>query len=150
MLRIDINSQPGGQPYGIPIDNPFAANACCNVNGTGTRNCPEIYAFGLRNPWRWSFDRQTGTQWVADVGQASYEEINIVTRGGNYGWDHREGGYGQQQEDDLRALAEVIAPFYENYGLHLRDIVLMKEVQQSQGCVLRVLEERENSSTVSL
>lgn len=93
MLRIDVNSQPGGQSYGIPTGNPFAANARCNVNGTGTQNCPEIYALGLRNPWRWSFDRQSGTQWVADVGQGSYEEINIVTRGGNYGWDHREGSH---------------------------------------------------------
>jgi len=93
MLRIDVNSQPGGQPYGIPADNPFAINPRCNADGTGTQNCPEIYALGLRNPWRWSFDRLTGTQWVADVGQGSYEEINIVTRGGNYGWDHREGAH---------------------------------------------------------
>jgi len=93
MLRIDVNSQPGGQPYGIPTDNMFPGNPRCNVNGTGTQNCPEIYAIGLRNPWRWSFDRQTGTQWVADVGQGSWEEINILTRGGNYGWDHREGAH---------------------------------------------------------
>lgn len=93
MLRINVDSQPGGQPYGIPSDNPFVGNLLCNLNGTGTQNCPEIYALGLRNPWRWSFDRQTGTQWVADVGQGSWEEINILTRGGNYGWDHREGAH---------------------------------------------------------
>jgi len=93
MLRIDVNSQPGGQPYGIPADNMFPANPRCNVNGSGAQNCPEIYALGLRNPWRWSFDRQTGTQWVADVGQGSWEEINILTRGGNYGWDNREGAH---------------------------------------------------------
>ncbi len=93
MLRIDVNSQPGGQPYGIPADNMFPANARCNVNGTGTQNCPEIYALGLRNPWRWSFDRQTGQQWVGDVGQGSFEEIDIITRGGNYGWDNREGAH---------------------------------------------------------
>ncbi|MBH0205578.1 MAG: hypothetical protein HP498_07130, partial [Nitrospira sp.] len=94
MLRIDVDSQPGGQPYGLPVDNMFPGNPRCNLNGSGTQNCPEIYAMGLRNPWRWSFDRQTGTQWVADVGQGAWEEINIVTRGGgNYGWDHREGAH---------------------------------------------------------
>jgi uncharacterized repeat protein (TIGR03806 family) len=93
MLRIDVDSQPGGQPYGLPADNMFPGNPRCNLNGSGTQNCPEIYAMGLRNPWRWSFDRQTGTQWVADVGQGAWEEINIVTRGGNYGWDHREGAH---------------------------------------------------------
>jgi glucose/arabinose dehydrogenase len=93
MLRIDVSLQPAGQPYGIPGDNPFVGNPRCNANGTGTQDCPEIYALGLRNPWRWSFDRQTGTQWVADVGQGEWEEINIITRGGNYGWDHREGAH---------------------------------------------------------
>ena len=93
MLRIDVNSQPSGQPYGIPSDNPYAGNPRCNADGTGTQNCPEIYALGLRNPWRWSFDRPTGTQWVADVGQGAWEEIDIVTRGGNYGWDYREGAH---------------------------------------------------------
>lgn len=93
MLRIDVNSQPGGQAYGIPADNMFPGNPRCNLNGSGTQNCPEIFAIGLRNPWRWSFDRQTGTQWVADVGQGAWEEINILTRGGNYGWDHREGAH---------------------------------------------------------
>lgn len=75
------------------------------------------------------------------LGVPAYHQNEVV---GMIGVANREGGYGQQQEDDLRALAEVIAPFYENYGLHLRDIVLMEEVQQSQGRVLRVLEEREN------
>jgi len=93
MLRIDVNSQPGGAPYAIPPDNPFGINPRCNVNGTGTQNCPEIYAIGLRNPWRWSFDRQTGQQWVGDVGQGSFEEIDIIERGGNYGWDIREGAH---------------------------------------------------------
>jgi uncharacterized repeat protein (TIGR03806 family) len=93
MLRIDVDSRPGGQPYGLPADNMFPGNPRCNVNGSGTQACPEIYAMGLRNPWRWSFDRQTGTQWVADVGQGSWEEIDILTRGGNYGWDNREGAH---------------------------------------------------------
>ena len=96
MLRIDVDQQPGGAAYGIPggaTGNPFAGNPRCNVDGTGTQNCPEIYALGLRNPWRWSFDRQTGVLWLADVGQSSFEEIDIIARGGNYGWDSREGAH---------------------------------------------------------
>ena len=94
MLRIDVDSQPGGAPYGIPMGatgNPFQTSARCNVDGTGTQNCPEIYALGLRNPWRWSFDRHTGDLWLGDVGQGDFEEIDVIARGANYGWDIREG-----------------------------------------------------------
>jgi uncharacterized repeat protein (TIGR03806 family) len=90
MLRIDVESRPGGAPYAIPADNPFANNPRCNTDGTGAQSCPEIYALGLRNPWRWSFDL-TGDLWVGDVGQRGFEEINVVSRGANYGWDLREG-----------------------------------------------------------
>jgi uncharacterized repeat protein (TIGR03806 family) len=96
MLRIDVDTQPGGAPYGIPdgaTGNPFAGNALCNADGSGTEPCPEIYALGFRNPWRWSFDAATGALWVADVGQSAYEEIDVVERGGNYGWDIREAGH---------------------------------------------------------
>ena len=96
MLRIDVDTQPGGAPYGIPAGatgNPFAGNPLCNVDGTGTQDCPEIYALGFRNPWRWSFDRQTDELWVGDVGQDAFEEIDRVERGGNYGWDVREGAH---------------------------------------------------------
>ena len=88
MLRIDVD----GTPYGIPPDNPFAASSVlCGTNGTGTSNCPEIFAVGFRNPWRWSFDRDTGDLWVADVGQGALEEVDRVTLGGNYGWRCFEG-----------------------------------------------------------
>jgi uncharacterized repeat protein (TIGR03806 family) len=91
MIRIDISAGANGMLYRIPADNPFAANAPCGTNGTGTANCPEIYAWGLRNPWRWSFDRQTGALWVGDVGQNAIEEVSRVVRGGNYGWRCFEG-----------------------------------------------------------
>ena len=92
MLRIDVNSQPGGQPYGdsdrqhVPVRIRAAMSTA-----SGLQNCPEIYALGFRNPWRWSFDAPTGNLWVGDVGQGSFEEIDIVQRGGNYGWDDARG-----------------------------------------------------------
>ncbi len=82
MLRIDVD---GAAPYTIPPSNPFAGNAVCPAAGRTTGACPEIYALGFRNPWRWSFDRENGELWVADVGQGRYEEVNRVTLGGNYG-----------------------------------------------------------------
>jgi uncharacterized repeat protein (TIGR03806 family) len=90
MLRIDIDGSTGAVPYRIPTGNPFAGNMLCNA-GAGSQNCPEIYAYGLRNPWRWSFDRGSGELWVGDVGQNSLEEVDRVVAGGNYGWRCFEG-----------------------------------------------------------
>lgn len=87
ILRIDVN---GTAPYAIPDTNPFRGNTEC-AGGSGTAACPEIFAWGLRNPWRFSFDRTTGDLWVGDVGQGNWEEINRVTGGQNYGWNEREG-----------------------------------------------------------
>lgn len=79
ILRIDVDQ---GKPYGIPKDNPFQAG----------KERPEIYAYGMRNPWRMSFDRGGRHElFAADIGQTLYEEIDIITRGGNYGWFIREG-----------------------------------------------------------
>jgi glucose/arabinose dehydrogenase len=87
MLRIDVN---GGDPYAIPSTNPYAGSA----NGPDDPR-PEIWAIGLRNPWRYSFDRETGDFYIGDVGQGDWEEINVQpasSRGGeNYGWNIYEG-----------------------------------------------------------
>lgn len=78
ILRIDVNGTSPGKNYAIPPDNPFAGN----TQGWAE----EVYAYGMRNPWRFSFDLATNKLWVADVGQNMWEEINIVEKGGNYGW----------------------------------------------------------------
>jgi glucose/arabinose dehydrogenase len=91
MVRIDVNGG-GGAPYAIPAGNPFAGNALC-TQGFGGAPCPEIFAYGLRNPWRWSFDRLTGQLWLGDVGQADWEEVDVIEVGQNYGWRIREGAH---------------------------------------------------------
>ena len=78
ILRIDINGTSGNYNYLIPSDNPFFENQ------SGAKE--EIFAFGLRNPWRMSFDPETGHLWTGDVGQNELEEIDIIENGGNYGW----------------------------------------------------------------
>ncbi|MGV3620165.1 MAG: PQQ-dependent sugar dehydrogenase [Archangium sp.] len=97
-LRIDVNV-PAAQRYAIPTDNPYANEPACNLadddinDADAGARCAEIYASGMRNPWRWSFDSVSGELWVADVGQGAYEEVDRVVRGGNYGWKIREGAH---------------------------------------------------------
>jgi len=92
MLRIDVGGASSNS-YTIPASNPFAAagGSCTSGTTADTDGCQEIYAFGFRNPWRWSFDTGTNELWVADVGQNAWEEVNKVVLGGNYGWRCREG-----------------------------------------------------------
>lgn len=100
LLRIDVD---GGRPYTVPPDNPFAGRLDAR---------PEIWAYGLRNPWRFSFDRCDGRLFLADVGQGSWEEINVLRRGGNYGWRIMEGSHcfappsGCRTEGLIRPIAE--------------------------------------------
>jgi glucose/arabinose dehydrogenase len=103
MLRIDVDRAEGDKAYAIPADNPFVGNP---------KFLPEIWALGLRNPWRYSFDG-TGRLWVADVGQDTYEEIDLVERGANLGWSVREGRHCFQ---DKKCSSEGLTdPVYE-YG----------------------------------
>ena len=85
MLRLDVDNKDAGKEYGIPPTNPFAS-------GGGP---PEVFMLGLRNPWRWSFDRATGDMWIGDVGQGAFEELTVLTPaeqpGANLGWDMYEG-----------------------------------------------------------
>ena len=84
LLRIDVDDQKGGKSYGIPRDNPF-------INHKNHEVLPEIFAYGLRQPWRFSFDPANGELWVGDVGQNRFEEIAIVRAGENHGWNVYEG-----------------------------------------------------------
>lgn len=83
LLRIDVDSTANGENYAIPADNPFVGN------NSGYKE--EIFAYGFRNPWKFSFDSTTGDIWLADVGQDKFEEVNLVQKGKNYGWKIMEG-----------------------------------------------------------
>ena len=103
ILRIDVDKQADGKHYAIPADNPFVAVE-------GARG--EIFAYGIRNPWRIAFDRETGRLWCGDVGQELWEEVNVIKKGGNYGWSGREGSYAFSNRD-TRPGSEPMGPVWE-------------------------------------
>jgi glucose/arabinose dehydrogenase/putative cell wall-binding protein len=107
LLRIDVHSSSPlpGKAYGIPVGNPFAS---------GTGGAKEVWAWGLRNPWRWSFDSSTGDMWIADVGQDTYEEVDHVGgaspgKGLDFGWPYYE-GFHVENFHSCKAPASVQAP----------------------------------------
>ena len=110
MLRIDVNGVSTGRQYRIPPGNPYVGRA----------GLDEIFARGLRNPWRWSFDRMTGNLWIADVGQASWEEVDRASAasgngpGANYGWNILEGRHCYQPASGCKSGGTVL-PLLE-YG----------------------------------
>ena len=101
ILRIDVDRRDPGKAYAVPTDNPF-------VGREGAR--PEIFAFGFRNPWQIAFDHETGRLWAADVGQHLLEEIDVVEKGGNYGWSLKEG---TSAFGSVATATDVIDPVWE-------------------------------------
>ena len=101
ILRIDVDRRDPGKAYAVPADNPF-------VGREGAR--PEIFAFGFRNPWQIAFDHETGRLWAADVGQHLLEEIDVVEKGGNYGWSLKEG---TSAFGSVATATDVIDPVWE-------------------------------------
>ncbi len=104
IIRINVDSPSDGMKYGIPADNPFV----------GIKNVrPEIFAHGLRNPWRIAFDKKTGRLWCGDVGQELYEEVNVIAKGGNYGWSSREGTHSFGNRLAVEGVSAPIDPVWE-------------------------------------
>jgi glucose/arabinose dehydrogenase len=109
ILRIDVNRQ---KPYSIPFDNPFTKN---------NAGRPEIWAYGLRNPWRFSFDRSNGRLFCADVGQHKWEEVDLIAKGKNYGWRIMEGNHCYNPETNCQqaGLEKPIAEYPHEKGISI-------------------------------
>jgi glucose/arabinose dehydrogenase len=116
ILRIDVDAAPsGGRAYAIPPDNPFAADGVRPGGGL-----PEVWAYGLRNPWQFSFDPEGGDLYIGDVGQGRWEEVNRQpgdSRGGeNYGWDVMEGRHCYEGDCDQAPYLKPIAEYSHDLG----------------------------------
>jgi glucose/arabinose dehydrogenase len=109
ILRIDVDHPSNGKPYGIPADNPARRSK------RHARWAPEVYCIGLRNVWKFSFDRQTGDLWAGDVGQNLWEMVHRIENGGNYGWSIREGFHAFQPQRRQRpdSAAKIQPPIVE-------------------------------------
>jgi CubicO group peptidase (beta-lactamase class C family)/glucose/arabinose dehydrogenase len=131
ILRIDVDHRDGERPYAVPRDNPF-------VDTAGARG--EIWAYGLRNPWRFAFDRQTGLLWCADVGQDLWEEIDLIVKGGNYGWNLREGvhKFGSKGVEPRPELIEPIWEYHHEVGKSITGghVYRGQKLPELQGCYL--------------
>jgi len=111
VIRIDV-SKPGegGEPYAIPADNPFVARA-------GAK--PEVWAYGTRNIWRMAFDPKTGDLWAGDVGQNAWEEVSLIRKGGNYGWNAREGFHEFPSGKGDGPFEEPIVEYHHREGMSI-------------------------------
>jgi len=108
LLRIDVS---GGGGYVVPPDNPFLSDPAAR---------DEIWAYGLRNPWRFSFDSATGDLWIGDVGQNAWEEIDLIVKGGNYGWNIREGAHPFREGTSVDELIDPVAEYPQRRGQPVR------------------------------
>lgn len=129
LLRIDVDKKPGSLApkahaaipldagvarFAIPPDNPFVGATTFNGSAVSASTLrTEFWAVGLRNPWRFSFDPENGELWLGDVGQNNYEEVNVITRGGNYGWAYREGKHAGVKSGQAPVGFTSIDPVYE-------------------------------------
>ena len=112
MMRLDVDHPDPGRNYSIPKDNPF-------VNTAGAK--PEIWAYGFRNPWRFSFDPKTGQPWVGDVGQDIWEMIELSHKGANHGWSVMEGTH-DFQPGRKRGPTPIVPPIVEHHHTDCRSI----------------------------
>jgi glucose/arabinose dehydrogenase len=110
ILRLDIDRRDPGRPYGVPADNPF-------VGRDDARS--EIWAYGLRNVWRMAFDPLDGRLWAADVGQNAQEEVDVIVRGGNYGWKRREGRLAYEGGRSLPGDVEPVHVYDRDQGISI-------------------------------
>ena len=126
LLRIDVDREEDGRAYGIPGDNPF-------VTGNSKERRPEIFAYGLRQPWRFSFDPANGDLWVGDVGQNRFEEVCIVRSGENHGWNIQEGFslFSTQYRTETAKYIPPVVAFLRKHGVSVTGGYVMRTDPQS-------------------